>query len=128
MKRLAVTLLFLASACGPTTQRAPRPIYDRNYLPRAELATRSTDNMYSLVSSLRPNWLQTPLRAAGVTSPAAGPVTVWVDGKEFGPADMMKSISSDAVEYARYYSTTEAQSKYGLRVISPVIDITSRKP
>ncbi len=122
------TLQMLSAACSPTTQRAPRPAYDRNYLARAELATRSTDNMFSLVRSLRPNWLATPMGGAGISTPGSAPVTVYLDGREFGPAEMLKSISSEAVEYARYYSTTEAQSKYGLRVVSPVIDITTRKP
>lgn len=125
---LMVLLVVTASACGQAAQRSGRAAYDRTFLPRAELATRPTENMHNLVRALRPNWLVTPMGGAGVASPGSAPVTVFLDRKEFGGAEMLKSISAEAVEEARYFSTTEAQSRFGLRVASPVIAITSRKP
>jgi len=124
---LVVGLLLWGAACGPRPRTAS-PVYERDRLSRAELATRPADNMRAIVRALRPNWLLTPAGASGISSPATAPVKVFVDGNEFGGADMLSSLPSSSVESARYYSTTEAQSKYGLRVSSPVIEIVTRKP
>jgi hypothetical protein len=124
---LAVVLLTWAAACG-TGPRHASPVYERDRLSRAELATRPADNMQAIVRAMRPNWLMTPAGASGISSPATAPVKLFVDGNEFGGAEMLSSIPGSSVESARYFSTTEAQSKYGLRVASPVIEIISRKP
>lgn len=132
MKRIVLAaLLAVASACSSTQQggaTTAKPSYDRNFLSRAELATRSTDNMHNLVRALRPNWMSAGLSGAHVSNTGSGAVAVWMDGKEFGDVDALKSISAEAVEEARYLSLTEAQNRFGLRVTSPVISITSRKP
>ena len=124
---LAVALLTWTAACG-TGPRTASPVYERDRLSRAELATRPADNMQAIVRAMRPNWLMTPAGASGISSPATAPVKLFVDGNEFGGQEMLSSIPGSSVESARYYSTTEAQSKYGLRVASPVIEIISRKP
>ena len=128
MRLLPIALLVALAACGPRSAQTAAPVYDRVALPRAELATRPGDNMFAIVRALRPNWLVTPMGASGISNPASAPVKVFVDGNEFGEADMLKSIASNSVESARYYTTTEAQSKYGLRVSSPVIAIVTRRP
>lgn len=125
---LSVVLLALTVACG-SARRPGTTNIDRDLLTRAELATRASDNMHQVISSLRRNWLITPMGAAGIgNTPATKPVTVWVDGSELGGAEMLRAMSSASVESARYYSMTEAQSKFGFRVESPVIEIISRKP
>jgi hypothetical protein len=128
MRRLfAVGLLTWAAACGAGPRNAA-PVYERDRLTRAELATRPADNMQAVLRAMRPNWLLTPAGASGIASAASNPVRLWVDGNEFGGAEMLSSLPSSSVESARYLTTTQAQSKYGLRVASPVIEITSRKP
>lgn len=59
---------------------------------------------------------------------ATNPVSVWVDGQLYGGAEMLKSLGSDVVESARYYTATEAQNKYGMRASSPIIDLVTRRP
>ena len=128
MRRIvAVGLLVWAAACG-TGPRHAAPVYERDRLSRAELATRPADNMQAIVRALRPNWLLTPAGASGISSAATAPVKLYVDGNEFGGAEMLSSLPGSSVESARYLGVTQAQSKYGLRVSSPVIEILTRKP
>ena len=124
---IAAGLLLLTLGCA--SAKRSTPAYDRNELSRAELATRSNDNMQSVIGALRRNWLVTPMGASGVGNTAAtAPVSVWVDGSMLGGSEVLRSMSSASVERARYYSMIEAQSKFGFRVESPVIEIISRKP
>jgi hypothetical protein len=103
MKRILIaTLLVLASACATKAgSTASKPAYDRNFLSRAELATRPTDNMHNLVRALRPNWLGTALSGAHVSNTGTGAVMIYLDGKEFGDVDVLKSVSAESVEEAR---------------------------
>src|SRR5687767_5769072 len=128
MKNIVLgAVMLLALGCGST--RRPVGNLDRDLLTRAELATRASDNMHQVVSALRRNWLITPMGAAGIGNTAATkPVVIFIDGSELGGAEMLRSMSSSSVESARYYSMTEAQSKFGFRVESPVIELISRKP
>ena len=120
-------VLLLTLACG--SARRSNVVYDRNQLSRAELASRPSDNMHNVISSLRRNWLVTPMGAAGIGNTAAtAAVVIFVDGTELGGVEVLRSMSSASVESARYYSMTEAQSKFGFRAESPVIEIVSRKP
>lgn len=129
MYRFAIAALVLsAGACAPVSSSNPPSVaYDRNSLSRTELAARANDHMYTVISGLRPNWITTPMGASGVgNTSATAAVMIYIDGREYGDVDQLKSISAETVEIARYYSATAAQSKFGLRAASPVIEITSR--
>ena len=126
---LVASLVALAqSACAPRARSSTaEQRFDRSLLTREELATRRTDNMYIVISALRPNWIVTPMGASGVGSTAAtAAVRVFLDGREYGGVEVLRSMGAETVETARYYSTTQAQSKFGFRVESPVIELVTR--
>lgn len=126
---LSLALVASAACASSGAGTRPRTTYDRNQLTRAELATRPADNMHAVVQAMRPNWLITPMGGAGISNTSAtNPVSVWVDGQLYGGAEMLKSLGSDVVESARYYTATEAQNKYGMRASSPIIDLVTRRP
>jgi len=126
---LVAAVLLATAACASSGKAKPRSTYDRNRLTREELATRAADNMHAVISAMRPNWLLTPMGASGIGATAAtAPVTIIVDGQLYGGADFLKTVAASSVDRARYYGTTEAQSKFGFRVESPVIEIVTLKP
>ena len=127
--RLALLAAALVlPACGQTSRTRPQQqSFDRNRLTREELATRRTENMYTVVNSLRANWIVTPLGASGVGSTAAtAPTTVYLDGRELGGVDFLRSVPAESIELARFFSMTQAQAKFGMRSASPVIELISR--
>jgi hypothetical protein len=122
----ACTLALALAACatGTATSRAG---YDPNVIARDDLARRSYDNMHSIVSSLRPAWLRPPLTGSGIGGQSAtAPPTIYLDGRMLGNLDVLKSFSAESIERARYFTATEAQSRFGSQVSSPVIELTSR--
>jgi hypothetical protein len=108
-------------------ESAPARGFDRKLITREEIAQRSYDNMYSVVSSLRSDWLRPPLSGSGIASRSAtAPITIYLDGRRIGDLEVLKTFSGESVERARYFIATEAQSRFGTAVSSPVIELTSR--
>ena len=124
-RMLLAGMMLLATACA-SAGTSTRSTYQRDLISEAEMKAEATQysNLLDVVSGLRPNWLRPPLGASGASA-ASGPV-VWLDGREFGEAEMMKQLSKDSAVSLRYYSATAAQSKFGMREARPVIEITTR--
>ena len=126
-RMLLAGMMLLATACASTgTGTSTRSTYQRDLITEAEMKAEATQysNLLDVVNGLRPNWMRPPLGASGASA-ASGPV-IWLDGREFGEADMMKQLSKDSAVSLRYYSATAAQSKFGMREARPVIEITTR--
>ena len=121
-----LALILALGACASQGTRADRS-YDRDLLSREELAGRSTENMFNVVSSMRSDWLRRPLGGSSVAGrTAAAPPLVYLDGRRIGEFDALKSFSAESVEQARYYSATEAQNRFNTTIATPVIELTSR--
>ena len=123
-----VAIALATNACAAKTgESRPDRRYDRNVLTREELAQRSTENMYNVVSSMRSDWMRRPLSGTAVAGrTAAAPPMIFLDGRRIGEFDMLKSFSAESIEQARYYAATDAQNRFSTPVAIPVIELTSR--
>jgi hypothetical protein len=119
---------FLTNACAATPGPRNRDAgYSRDVITREELAVHSFANMYDVVSSLRPQWIRGPLANAGMgTNSVSSTPTIYLDGRELGELEMLKSLSAETGQRLQYYSPTAAQSKFGTRYARPVIEVTTR--
>ncbi|HEY0970168.1 MAG TPA: hypothetical protein VGE02_04215 [Gemmatimonadales bacterium] len=125
MKRrtlLTVALLALTTACASTSGRSST--YDRDRLSREELEVRPQSNMYDTVVALRSNWLRS-IRG-GIGGRVNVTPLVYVDGRPLGNVEVLRSVSTQSVQSARYMSASEAQNRYGMSEARPVIDISTR--
>jgi hypothetical protein len=130
-------LLLAAMACasgggGGATAAAPadstgaaaataRPSGNRNLLTAQELNSVGSQNLRDVVNALRPRWLQNT--SAGSLSGVSGGVTVYMSGQLLGGLDALSTVQKGSVDRMVYYSITEAQARYGMRVRTPVIEI-----
>ena len=123
-----LALVMAIVACAPrATSSSPSRSQDRSVITREEIAQRSFENIYSVVASLRSDWLRPPLGGTGFAARSAtAPPTVYVDGRHFGALELLKTFSAESVERIRYYSATDAQNRFGTAVESPVIEVVSR--
>jgi hypothetical protein len=117
-----------ASAGGeaaPSTRRA-----NRDLLTRAELEGGVHTNLYDAVRALRPHWFRAAAstsgspRVPGGTSAGTGLPTVMLEGQAYGNVESLRNITASTVLEARYRSVSEAQGKYGMRIATPVIEVT----
>ena len=89
-------------------------------------------NMYDLLQSERPMWLQT----RGVSSlgepdadpeaPAPSTPAVFVDGVEQGRLQALRSIDPSDVEEAEFMSASDATTRYGTGYPGGIIRISTR--
>jgi hypothetical protein len=117
----AATTAAPADSTGAAAATTPRPSGNRNLLTAQELNSVGSQNLRDVVNALRPRWLQNT--SAGSLSGPNGGVTVYMSGQLLGGLDALATVQKGSVDRMVYYSITEAQARYGMRVRTPVIEI-----
>ena len=110
-----------ADSTGAAAAATARPSGNRNLLTAQELNSVGSQNLRDVVNALRPRWLQNT--SAGSLSGVSGGVTVYMSGQLLGGLDALSTVQKGSVDRMVYYSITEAQARYGMRVRTPVIEI-----
>jgi hypothetical protein len=113
--------LFLVAACASTGEQ--RSVMGASVITEDEITASSASNVYELVQSLRPRWLnlrgQGSLRTTSTTSPSgevSGAMTtimVYVDGIRRGELRELESIPTRGVSTVRRLSAGEATTRFG---------------
>jgi len=83
------------------------------------------DNMYELVRSERPTWLQTRGNVSFQDPEAALPA-VFMDGVEQGRPAALRRVNPSDVEEAEYLSARDATTRYGTGYPGGIIRISTR--
>jgi len=117
----AATTAAPADSTGAAAATTPRPSGNRNLLTAQELNSVGSQNLRDVVNALRPRWLQNT--SAGSLSGPNGGVTVYMSGQLLGGLEALSTVQKGSVDRMVYYSITEAQARYGMRVRTPVIEI-----
>lgn len=125
---------------------------NRDLITRADLEGKASANLYDVVSSLRSHWLRGPAAARGSMSiidkgppptptrggdpddkartgvgAGGGPNTeVYVDGRRFGALTSLRNLTAESAEKLCYFPLNRAQSRFGLSVQAPVIEVFTR--
>lgn len=90
-----------------------------------EINASSARDAYSAVQLLRPDWL----RSRGSTSirnPTPVSAVVYVDGQRYGDVRSLEQFRIGSFKELRYYSATEATSRWGTDHAGGVIYLTTR--
>lgn len=81
-------------------------------------------NAYDVVRQLRPNFL----RSKGTTSVNSGGSelpSVFVDGQYSGDVDALRNVVAGIIKEIRYYSSSDAVTRFGTQYTSGVIAVTT---
>ena len=126
---IAVALLAVSCASSGTPAQSDSGVRqssrNRSVLLQDEIQQSSARDAYHAVQLLRPDWL----RSRGTVStrdtrPAQ--VTVYVDGQRYGGASSLEQFRMGAFKEMRYYSGSEATSRWGTGHAGGVIYLTTR--
>jgi hypothetical protein len=112
-----------SSTPGPVTGAAHR---DMNLITEDEIAASSGSNAYDVVSRLRPNFLKTRGRNTIYASPNDY-ASVYVDDQSFGDINSLRNIVANQVHEIRYYSASDAVTRFGTQTGQGVIDVKTKK-
>ena len=101
----------LAAGCRASLPGAGQERPDQQWVTREQVAEPRFSSAYDVVRALRSNWLST----RGIASlRLKTEVQVYLDGVHLGGVDMLKSISTPAVQYIRYINGTDATTRWGI--------------
>ena len=103
--------LSIAGGCAGGTRPAAGTQDDRSLITREQVVGRQFSTAYDAVRSLRGNWLI----ARGKESLNRNvEIQVYVDGVRMGGIATLQSISTETVQYIRFFSGIEATTRWGL--------------
>ena len=88
-----------------------------------EIENSHQPTLFDVVRALRPNWLRaTPTALRG---DADAGIAVYLDSQRAGSIDVLRQTPSTSASALRFYSASEAQSRFGLGNLHGVIQIVS---
>ena len=148
-RRFAITLASAAAislnaaACSAPaasgTSSGPKP--GPNLITADEIARVNVQTAYEAVQKLRPAMLRQRQVASangqgGVaekapritgTGVASGAVVVYLDNTRLGDAEQLRSIAASSIGAVRYFSASEAQTKWGSGHPGGAIEVLSKR-
>jgi hypothetical protein len=116
---LALAVLL---SCASGTQ-STSPSGSRDVLTAKDLAESGDPNLLLALERLRPNWVR-PRGVVSLSGPS--PVVAYVNGLRVGGVEYLVDITINEVELVRFVSASDAATRYGLNVVSGVIEVTTR--
>lgn len=130
LRLLASAMLSLAVGCassgGSSVARQ-----NQNVISSEEITASSATNAYEVIQKLRPNFLRT--RGAVHGAPVGGAnnietvdLVVYLNENRLGGSDQLRQISTTEIREIRYYSASEATTKWGTGHSAGAIQIVSR--
>jgi hypothetical protein len=126
---IAVALLAVSCASSGTPARSDSGVRqasrNRTVLSLEEINGSSARDAYHAVQLLRPDWLRSR-GAVSTRDTRPATVTVYVDGQRYGGASTLEQFRIGAFKEMRYYSGSEATSRWGTGHAGGVIYLTTR--
>jgi hypothetical protein len=98
---------------------------DPNLISEQEVATSNGGNAFEVISRTRPAFLrqrgQTTITQGGSTY-----ATVYVNSQQYGDVTSLRGIAADQIREIRYFSASDAVSRFGSQNGTGVIQIITK--
>lgn len=119
-----VVVLGLAGAACSTRSDSGSTRSNAKVITTAEMQASGHQDAYSLVQTLRPQWL----RVRGTSSfNLTETVQVYLDGSRMGGPEQLRQISTHSISSLRYLDGLEATQRFGLDHGAGAIVISTRE-
>lgn len=113
-------------ACSPS-RLGPRQINSSQFITEDEIVASRATTAYEVIQKLRANFLTHRGETSLVKARSNPYPTVYLDGLEFGPIAILRTIPASQVATIRLYRSWEATTKYGAGNMSGVIEVSTRR-
>jgi hypothetical protein len=128
---ILITSLALAGCATAGSSSQSLPKQDPNVITTEEIADSPNTNAYELIQRLRPAFLRTrgAVRGApsnGVNSIQPVDVVVYLNDTRLGTSDQLRQIATSDIREIRYYSASDATTKWGTGNIAGAIQVVTR--
>lgn len=122
---LLCTLLCSMGSCASSGSGSRASSSNDAIITTEEIDNSHQPTLYDVVRALRPNWLRNAPTA--VRSDVDGGISVYLDSQRAGGIDVLRQLPSTSASSLRFYSASEAQSRFGLGNLHGVIQIVSAR-
>lgn len=125
---MAAALLAVSCASSGAPARSDsgvRTSRDRSVITLEEIRESSVRDAFQAVQQLRPDWLRSR-GTSSMRSAEPATVVVYVDGQRYGAASTLEQFTVGSFRELRYYSATEATSRWGTGHSGGVIYLSTR--
>lgn len=116
-----LTLFLVLGACASAQEDGSRGT-DLNVLTREQIIRYQ--NAFQAVRTMRSQWLRG--RAPGDLDTEAGIVLVYRDGMRVGGVEVLETMSTEGIDYIRFYNGIQASHRWGLGHENGVIFVSSQ--
>jgi hypothetical protein len=129
-RRIVVMLATIALTMGCASSHPTGATLNPNLISTEEISGTSASNAYDLIQRLRPNYLRT--RGAvhgtpnGTNKIEAVDLVVYLNENRLGGSDQLRQIATSEIREIRYYSASEATTKWGTGHSAGAIQVMSR--
>ena len=127
---LATAMLSLAIGCA-SSGGSSAAMQNQNVISSEEITASSATTAYEVIQKLRPNFLRT--RGAVHGAPVGGAnnietvdLVVYFNENRLGGSEQLRQISTTEIREIRYFSASEATTKWGTGHSAGAIQIVSR--
>lgn len=103
--------LFITAGCAAGTRAVEGTRNDRSVITREQLLSRQFSSAYDAVHAIRGNWL---IAHGKESLTRAVEIQVYLDGVRMGGLSTLQGMSTETVQYIRFYSGIEATTRWGL--------------
>ena len=113
-------------ACAPP-RLGPGEVNNPQIITEDEIVASRAATAYEAIQKLRANFLSYRGETSLNKSRSTPYPTVYLDGQEFGPIGILRTIPASQVATIRLYRAWEATTKYGSRNMSGVIEVSTKQ-
>ncbi len=118
VRLMLVVVIFAALGCAAGTQGGSRSTSSRNVISAEQLANSLDRDVYDVIRRLRPAWLR----------PRGNLVALaFVDNTRLGDLEQLRSIAVEIVQEVRYYSATDATTRFGTGYPGGVVQVITKR-
>jgi hypothetical protein len=112
-------------------QQTAQP-HDRTQISAAEMQGIAANNLYEVVQRLHPEWLvkraaPTTGRQKGLSQSTDSDITVYVGEQRAGNTEFLKTMVVGAASTLKFYSSGDAQAKFGTGNLNGVIQVLNTR-
>lgn len=108
---LCVMTLVVSAAAAQSKQKSSSTLINEEEIVRA---SSNVGNAYDLVRMLRPRWLRThEMMQLRDTDPQMAQIHVYIDDRDRGDVEFLKTIPVELIESLTFMSTTEVGARFG---------------
>jgi hypothetical protein len=120
----ALPIVFFA--CAPPHHARGESIKS-HFITEAEIDASHGATAYEVIQELRPNFLTYRGETNFDRKKSQPYPTVYLDGQEFGPISILRTIPAPQIATIRLYRSWEATTQFGTGKMGGVIAITTRQ-